>query len=152
MTAITATMCSTAQRQGPEDNTDGRRQCVPPSPSLPPPRNGFHVGHMSGPESPTCPPHCQRGRRVVCPVSIPRPRRSDDTRLDAYPGVNQPRCSICRVIFLPRAVSRFNSDSLFEECSFTHYRVLSAPPSTPPVRHNVTGICGLFDPPLHPQT
>ena len=66
-------------------------------------------------------------------------------RLNTYPIVSQPWTSIYWVIFLPRAVSHFNSDGLFEECSFTHYRTL-------PLQHNVTGICGLFDPVLHPRT
>lgn len=66
-------------------------------------------------------------------------------RTETYPMVSQPRTSIYWVIFLPSAVSHFNSDSLFEECSFTHYQVL-------PLQHNVTGICGLSDRLLYPQT
>lgn len=46
--------------------------------------------------------------------------------------------------FVTHTGSLFNSNSLFEECTFTHYRVLH-------LQHNVLGICALFDPPLHRQ-
>lgn len=130
MTAITATMCSTAQRQGPETTQTGSDSVCP--------------GHATGFMSLTCPLYCQY-RRHVCLVSIlwlKTGHMSHDERIThRKPAVNfhllgyfsaQWFLISIQKVYLKNAVSHITK---FSPCS-----------------NNVTGIRGLFDPPLHPQT
>lgn len=116
MTAITATMCSTAQRQGLETTQTGCDSvCHYHAPS-------FMWGKLPGPESLTCSLYCQH-RRHVCLVSFLY-LGSHVMQTNTYPTVSPPGISIYFVIFLPRAVSNFTSNCLFGECSLAHYQVL----------------------------